>query len=290
MNMAMRDPSKAFHKGISLCTHPTMSFHSRERDCGRRRSSTKMGTVTEGSKLGCQDWIIAVFLRTTDLKGISSMKLQRDLAITQKSVWFLVHRLRDALSQGDIVGAFSDPGEVGETYFGDERRNMPNPKRNELAVRGAVGKAAVGGAEDRATKQVAARVVVSTDKDTLQGFVENHAAEGSRVYTDDASAYDALPFDHASVTHSLSECVKGNVHTNGIESLWWMLKRAHKGRFHKWNPTHLNRYVQEFAGRYNIRALDTINQTASMRDGMESEWLPCTQLIANSGLAWSAPA
>ena len=157
---------------------------------------------------------------------------------------------------------FAGPVEVDETYFGGKRRNMSNAKRKELADtgRGAVGKVAVVGVKDRATKQVSAKVVTSTDKDTLQGFVSEHTEPGATVYSDDAVAYESLPFNHATVKHSLFEYVRGDVHTNGIESLWSMLKRAHKGTFHKLSPKHLDRYVQEFAGRHNLREQDTIEQ------------------------------
>ena len=245
----------------------------------------------ESSKIGYQDWAIAQFLLTTSLKGVSSMKLHRDLGITQKAAWFLAHRLRDALTQ-DHPDRFDGPVEVDETYVGGKRRNMSNAKRKELANtgRGAVGKTAVVGAKDRATKQVAAKVVRSTDSETLQGFVSDHTATGATVYTDDATAYDTLPFDHAVIKHSLAEYVKGDIHTNGIESLWSMLKRAHKGTFHKLSPKHLDRYVQEFAGRHNIREQDTINQLESISKGMNGKRLRYRQLIADNGLSSGARA
>ena len=109
------------------------------------------------------------------------------------------------------------------------------------------------GVKDRVTKHVAARVVTATDAATLQGFVGKHAESGATVYTDDHGGYEGMPFTHATVKHSLSEYVRGDIHTNGIESLWSMLKRAHKGTFHKLSPKHLNRYVQEFASRQNLR-------------------------------------
>ena len=149
---------------------------------------------------------------------------------------------------------------------------------------------AVVGAKDRETKQVAAKVVTSTDKDTLQGFVKDHAAADATVYTDHASAYETLPFDHDSVRHSLKEYVKGDVHTNGIESLWSMLKRAHKGTFHKISPKHLNRYVQEFAGRHNIREQDTVDQLASIAGGMNGKRLRYKELISDNGLPSGARA
>ena len=264
--------------------HPTMPFRCREKECGKLFSA-KIGTVMEGSKIGYQDWIIATFEIMTNLKSVSSMKLSRDLEITQKSAWFLAQRLRSALSQ-DGNTLFSGPVEVDESYFGGRRRNMSASKRKALADsgRGPVGKTAVVGVKDRATKQVAAKVVRSTDKDTLQDFVKDHAAPGATVYTDDAPAYESLPFDHASVKHSLSEYVKGDVHTNGIESLWSMLKRAHKGTFHKLSPKHLDRYVQEFACRHNVREQDTIEQMQTVTDGMNGKRLRYRELVADNGL------
>ena len=267
--------------------HPSMPFRCREKECGKL-FSTKTGTVMAGSKIGYQDWIIATFQIMTSLKGVSSMKLHRDLGITQKSAWFLAQRLRAALSHDGTQ--FTGPVEVDETFFGGKRRNMSNTKRKALANtgRGPVGKTAVVGAKDRVTKQVAAQVVHATDQETLQGFVEDHAAPGATVYTDDASAYKSLSFNHDTVKHSLSEYVRGDVHTNGIESLWSMLKRAHKGTFHKFSPKHLDRYVQEFAGRHNVREQDTIEQMRAVTEGMQGKRLRYRQLIQNNGLASGA--
>ena len=263
------------------CKHKTMPYRCREKEC-TLKFSVKTGTVMEGSKIGYQDWIIASFLMMTSLKSVSSMKLHRDLGITQKSAWFLAQRLRVALSQDGVL--FSGPVEVDETYFGGKRHNMSKTKRKKLEGRGPAGKTAVVGAKDRATKQVAAKVVTSTDKDTLQGFVKDHAAPGATVYTDDATAYESLPFNHATVKHSLSEYVKGDIHTNGIESLWSMLKRAHMGTFHKLSPKHLDRYIQEFAGRHNLREQDTIDQLTAISDGMNGRRLRYRTLIADNGL------
>ncbi len=265
------------------CKHKTMPYRCREKGCAKK-FSTKTDTAMEGAKIGYQDWIIAMFLVSTSLKGVASMKLHRDLGVTQKTAWFLSMRIRTALSQGGAL--FSGPVEVDETYIGGKRSNMSNLKRKELANtgRGAVGKTAVVGVKDRATKQVAAKVVNSTNAETLQGFVKDHTAPGATVYTDDATAYNALPFNHVVIKHSLSEYVSGDVHTNGIESLWSMLKRAHKGTFHKLSPKHLDRYVQEFAGRHNMREQDTIDQMKSIRHGMEGKRLRYRQLIADNGL------
>ena len=147
-----------------------------------------------------------------------------------------------------------------------------------------MGKFAVVGAKDRTTKQVAAKVVERTDAATLQGFVIDHAAPDTTVYSDDSSAYESLPFDHDTVKHSLSEYVNGDVPTNGIESLWSMLKRAHKGTFHKLSPKHLDRYVQEFAARHNLRDEDTIDIMASVAGEMHGKRLRYRELIAPNGL------
>ena len=271
------------------CQHKTMPFRCREKICAKR-FSTKTGTVMEGSKIGYQDWIVAAFLVMTSLKSVSSMKLHRDLGITQKSAWFLAQRLRAALSED--ADLFAGPVEVDETYMGGKRKNMSNAKRKELADtgRGPVGKTAVVGAKDRETNRVAATVIQSTDADTLQGFVKDHADSEATVYTDDATAYETLPFDHDTVKHSLQEYVKGDVHTNGIESLWSLLKRAHTGTFHKLSPKHLDRYVQEFAGRHNMRDLDTINQIKGVRRGMEGKRLTYKALIKGNGLKSGARA
>ena len=269
------------------CQHKTMPYRCREKECVKK-FSVKTGTVMEGSKVGYQDWLLGAFLLMTSLKSVSSMKLHRDLGITQKSAWFLAQRLRVALSQDGTL--FAGPVEVDETYFGGRRRNMSNTTRKALAAtgRGPVGKTAVVGVKDRATKHVAATVVTATDAATLQGFVREHTEPGATVYTDDAPAYEALPFNHATVKHSLSEYVKGDIHTNGIESLWSMLKRAHKGTFHKLSPKHLDRYVQEFAGKHNLREHDTIDQLSALSGGMDGKRLRYRTLIAENGLASGA--
>ena len=185
---------------------------------------------------------------------------------------------------------FVGPVEVDETYFRGKRKNMPNHVREELTGRGPVGKTAVVGTKDRASNQVAAKVVTSTDKETLQGFVKDNADPEATVYTADVTAHESLPFDHDTVKYSLQEYVKGDVHTNGIESLWSMLKRAHKGTFHKLSPKHLDRYVQEFAGRHNLRELDTINIMGAVVLSMDGKRLKYDDLIKDNGLKSGARA
>ena len=268
---------------LSGARHPSMPYRCREKEC-RKRFSVKTGTVMEASNLGYQTWAIAIYLALTSLKSVSSMKLHRDLEIAQKSAWHLSHRIRTAFQNGEAL--FGGPVEVDEAYFGGKRKNMSNRRRKELAGtgRGAVGKAAVVGAKDRATKQVRAKVVAETDKPTLQAFVGKHAAPGATVYTDEATAYNGMPFKHEAVKHSTSEYVRDQAHTNGMESFWATLKRGYAGTFHKISPKHLQRYVDEFAGKHNVRELDTSEQMAGIAAAMAGKRLKYEDLIADNGL------
>ena len=263
--------------------HKTMPYRCREKECARRFSA-KTGTVMEGSKLGFQTWMIATYLLSTNLKSVSSMKLHRDLSINQRSAWFLAHRLRVALA--DRQEAFGGPVEVDESYFGGRQANMPKAKRKELARGGTAHMTAVVGMKDRESNEVRAEVVADTKKPTLQGFVRENAGEGATVYTDEHRSYVGLDadYDHEAVNHRVGEYVRGLAHTNGVESFWSMLKRAHKGTFHKVSPKHLQRYVDEFAGRHNVRDADTIDIMGTFAAGTVGKRLRYRDLIADNGL------
>ena len=267
--------------------HKTMPYRCREKECGKRFSA-KTGTVMEGSKVGLQKWIIATYLMATSLKSVSSMKLHRDLKVNQRTAWFLAHRLRAALSEGG-KGLLTGPAEADETFFGGKRANMPKAKRKSLKGRGGVGKAVVAGVKDRETNEVRAQVVASTDSETLQSFVRDHVREGAVIYTDEHGAYRGIAgFKHEAVNHSVGEYVRGMAHTQGIESFWSMLKRAHKGTFHKLSAKHLDRYVTEFASKHNMREADTLDQMAGIAQAMLGKRLRYRNLIADNGLASGA--
>ena len=272
---------------LSGAKHKTMPYRCREKEC-RKRFSVRTGTVMEASNIPYQKWALAVYLFMTSLKSVSSMKLHRDLGVTQKTAWHLAHRLRKAFESES--GLFAGPVEVDETYMGGKRKNMPKSKREELTGRGAVGKTAVIGAKDRTTNQVRARAVESTNKATIHGFVADHTALDATVYTDDALVYETLPNPHKAVNHSALEYVRGDVHTNGMESFWSMLKRAYQGTFHKMSEKHLDRYVREFAGKHSVRDMDTLDIMGAIVLGMDGKRLKYTQLIADNGLDSGARA
>ncbi len=264
--------------------HPTMPYRCRKKGC-RKRFSVKVGTVMHRSNLGYQIWAMAIYIMSTGIKGVSSMKLHRDLGITQKSAWHLAMRIRKTWDKEHKQ--FFGPVEVDETYVGGKRKNMSKAKRKELEGigRGTVGKATVVGIKDRGTNQFQLQVVTDTTGETLVAFVNSTSKEDAVTYTDDFRGYQMLKrAAHETVKHSVGEYVNEEAHINGMEFFWTLLKRGYYGTYHRMSPKHLQRYVNEFVGRHNIRDLDTIKQMESIAKGFDGKRLTYKMLTRKTKL------
>ena len=264
---------------IEESSHGQMKYRCQE--C-RNFLSVKKGTVMQSSKLGLQKWVIAIYAVVTNLKGISSTKLAREIDITQKAAWHMLHRIRKALDAEDR-DLLSGIVEVDEAYIGGIDRNKHESKRLK-AGRGAVGKAPVVVAVER-DGDVVAVPVEATDKETLQGFVLSNVAAGSLVMTDESRSYNGLSatglYRHKTVTHSKGQYAVGQAHTNSAESFWAIFKRGIYGTYHHLSNKHLARYLNEFTARHNIRTLDTIDQMKYVVTHMQGKRLTYKDLIAN---------
>ena len=228
-------------------------------DC-KKQFSIRKGTIYEESRLPLQKWFVAAFRMTTSRKGISSHQLAREIGVTQKTAWFVLGRLRRAAEQASAdAGTLPGPVEVDETYMDGLEKNKHDRKKQH-AGRGYIGKMGVAGVRSRAIGHVTAQKIERSDAATLIPFVEGATAPGATVYTDESSAYRALPtmfnrLHHETVNHSAGEYVRGHTHTNGVESFWALLKRGYTGVFHDITWKHLDRYLAEFSHRWKMLGL-----------------------------------
>ena len=229
----------------------------RAKDC-RKQFSVKVGTIFEDSPLGLDKWFVAVWCIANAKNGISSLELSRALGVTQKTAWFMLHRIRLAMRTRSFR-KLSGEVESDETFLGGKARNMHAAKREKLIRgRGAVGKAIVQGLLERTQgdqlSEFRGFVIQNTEEQTLCPNVYRNVEPGSAVYTDALPAYGALGmrYWHSYVDH-LTKYVKGRIHTNGLENFWSLLKRSIRGTYVAVASFHLERYLDEQAFRFNQR-------------------------------------
>lgn len=265
--------------------------------------SLKTGTVMEDSPIGLDKWLPAFWLLANCKNGISSYELHRALGVTQKTAWFMLHRIRLALDmepEAKMGSSEGGPVEVDETFIGGKIKNMHRSKVREKYKGQPKGgwsqKAIVMGMRDRETRQVRAKVIPDVNRETLQNEILANIEKKSKVYTDQAQGYYNLgrrDFVHDTVNH-LEEYVRGQVHTQGIENFWSLLKRGLKGTYVAVEPFHLDRYVTEQVFRYNNRTtkdnpLNDADRFALAVSLMVGKRLTYAELTGNVGETPEAP-
>jgi transposase-like protein len=245
------------------CGSEKVTFNARRRiwQCSshhaKRQFSVKVGTIFEDSPISLDKWLAAMWMVANCKNGVSSWEIHRALGITQKSAWFMLHRLRLALQSSSTVKMGGNGGEVevDETFIGGKARNMHAEKRaRRITAHGPKDKAVVMGSLERGG-EVRAITVRDTKRHTLQGQVREHVEEGTAVYSDASPSYVGLQksYEHQVIDHAIAY-VNGKIHTNGLENFWSLLKRGIGGTYVSVEPFHLFRYVDEQAFRYNNRA------------------------------------
>ena len=265
------------------------------RDCGKQYS-VKVNTIFEDSALKLDKWLTAMWMLANCKNGVSSYEISRSVGVTQKSAWFMLHRIREAMMNKSVLkmGNTGGPVEVDECFVGGDPRKMHKSRRWELKGKFGVGgdhKTAVMGMLDRDTRQVRTQVVPNVKRETLQDEILKHITQGSAVYTAMHGAYDRLAyknFVHETVTH-LDEYVRGNVHTQGIENFWSLLKRTLKGTYVAVEPFHLDAYADEQCFRFNNRAtkdnpLDDQDRFMALLSQVSGKRLTYAELTGKTGL------
>jgi len=221
----------------------------------KKHFSVKIGTIMEDSPIGLDKWMTAFWMLTNCKNGISSYEMARTIGVTQKSAWFMLQRIREVMKPEKgtkIGGSPKNQVEIDETFIGGRAKNMHTKRR--IAYQNGDKKAVVMGMKTRNTREVRAMVVPNAKRETLQNKILEHVGWGAHIYTDQHIGYDGVDathlFVHKTVNH-MTEYVRGQVHTNGIENFWSLLKRTLKGTYVAVEPFHLDRYLAEQVFRFN---------------------------------------
>jgi len=226
----------------------------------KKQFSIKQGSIMEDSPLGYDKWMCAIWLIANAKNGISSYEVHRAIGITQKSAWFLLHRIRLAMKTGSFV-KMTGTVETDETFVGGKAKNMHQERRQSIIKgRGAVGKAIVMGMLERGDKetgkvsQMKAMVIADRSAEILQGKIRENVEAGSEVMTDQWTGYEGLDADyiHSVINHSV-KYAEGNIYTNGAENFWTLFKRCIKGTYVSVEADHLEAYIDEETFRFNER-------------------------------------
>ena len=249
----------------------------------------KTGTIFEDSPIGLEKWLPCAWLLINCKNGISSYEVSRDLGVTQKTAWFMLHRVRLAMQDDLSGGMLGGEVEVDETFIGGKARFMHknDRRRNSLKGGGAAGKAIVLGLLERETegkpKRIRVTVIPDRTKGVMQENVRPHVEQGSQIYSDDAGYYWRMDneYAHGIVNHAEAYVV-GNVHTNGLENFWSLLKRGLSGTYISVEPFHLFRYIDEQAYRFNNRKLTDAERFASVLKQIVGRRLTYEQLTGKA--------
>lgn len=252
------------------------------KDCNRQ-FSVKLGTIFEDSPLGLDKWLLAMWMIANCKNGVSSYEIHRAIGVTQKSAWFMLHRIRLAMQNGSLMklGGSGTPVQVDETFIGGKARNMHKSKRARMDKMSFGNKTIVAGFLDGGT--VKTQVIANRSVTTLHAAVKEHVETGAKLHTDDFYGYWGLykDFTHEIVNHA-ETYVNGKIHTNGIENFWALLKRGLSGTYVAVEPFHLFRYLDEQSFRYNNRG----NKDKPVNDGERFEML--LSQVAGKRLTYSA--